>query len=94
MTNEMIEAAFVVLLILMALGLLTVFILLIVAVFKIQKNTRQAAANIVITNKKLVEIRKLLAQNFGETQTDTASDSLDEEPSDAGNDDLVGEKEI
>ena len=94
MTNEMIEAAFGVLLILMALGLLTVFILLIVAVFKLQKNTRQAAANIVITNKKLVEIRKLLEQHFGEAQTDTASDSLGEEPSDAGNDDLVREKEI
>ena len=94
MTNEIIEAGFGVLLILMALGILVVFILLIVAVFKIQKNTRQAAANIVITNKKLVEIRKLLEQHFGEALTDTASGSLGEELLDAGDDDLVQEQDI
>ena len=71
--QEAIEASFVVLLILLAIGIFVVFILLIVAVFKIQKNTRLTAANIVITNKKLVEIRKLLEQNLGEAKEQNIS---------------------
>ena len=71
--KEAIEASFVVLLILLAIGIFVVFILLIVAVFKIQKNTRLTAANIVITNKKLVEIRKLLEQNLGEAKEQNTS---------------------
>ena len=81
--KEAIEASFVVLLILLAIGIFVVFILLIVAVFKIQKNTRLTAANIVITNKKLVEIRKLLEQNLGEAKEQNTSALVASEMSDS-----------
>ena len=87
MTNEMIEVGFGVLLTILGIGILVVFILLIIAVFKIQENTRQAAANVVITNKKLVEIRQLLEQNFGETQAKNTTGRADAETRDAGEDD-------
>ena len=72
-----------VLLILLAIGIFVVFILLIVAVFQIQKNTRLTAANIVITNKKLVEIRKLLEQNLGEAKEQNTSGRVASEKSDS-----------
>ena len=92
MTNEMIEVGFGVLLTILGIGILVVFILLIIAVFKIQENTRQAAANVVITNKKLVEIRQLLEQNFGETQAKNTIGRADAETRDAGEDDSYRQK--
>ncbi len=71
--KEAIDAGFLVLLIILSINIFVVFILLIVAVFKIQKNTRLTASNIVITNNKLVEMRKLLEQNLGEAKEQNTS---------------------
>ena len=80
MTNEMIEAGFGVLLILLGIGILVVFILLIIAVFKIQKN-------------KLVELRQLLEKKFSETQAENTIGRAGTETWDAGEDDSYREQD-